>query len=258
VKITPAQRFSETAAPYAETMAPSLRPVAAEVVRRAQLQPRERVVDIGTGTGTAAALARGDGRNVVGIDAAPGMLEIARAEVADVDFAEMDFGALAFDDESFDVVIAVHSLLFASDQNAVLREWLRVARPGGRLSLSVPGPDDVTPSAIYGAIYVRYGINTTGDYPTPESLAELAVSAGWDDVTADADPNTAIHLADEAAFRTWREIGSRGAATADFTPEQHRVLTDEMLAVTPRDDDGRFRIPFGAIYLTGQALKRGA
>jgi SAM-dependent methyltransferase len=253
VKITPAQRFSETAAPYAATMAPSLRPVAAEVVRRAHLQPGERVVDIGTGTGTAAALARGEGRTVAGIDAAPGMLEIARAEVADVDFAEMDFGALAFDDASFDVVIAVHSLLFASDRTAVLHEWLRVTGPGGRLSLSVPGPDEVTPSAIYGAVYDRYGINTAGDYPTPESLAELAVGAGWADVTADADPNAAIHLADEAAFRTWREIGARGAATADFTPEQHRALTDEMLAVTPRDDDGRFRIPFGAIYLTARA-----
>lgn len=253
MKITPAQRFSETAPGYAATMAPSLRPVAAEVVRRAHLQPGERVIDIGTGTGTAAGLARGGGRTVVGIDAAPGMLEIARAEVADVDFAEMDFGALAFDDASFDVVIAVHSLLFASDRNAVLHEWLRVTRPGGRLSLSVPGPDDATPGAIYGTVYDRYGINSAGDYPTPDSLARLAADAGWADVAVDADSNTAILLADEAAFRTWRDIGSRGAATADFTPEQHRALTDEMLAVTPRDDDGRFRIPFGAIYLTATA-----
>ncbi len=253
MKPTPAQRFSETAAPYAATMAPSLRPVAAEVVRRADLQPGERVIDIGTGTGTAAGLARGEGRTVVGIDAAPGMLEIARAEVADVDFAEMDFGALAFDDASFDLVLAVHSLLFATDRTAVLREWLRVARLGGRLSLSVPGPDEVTPGAIYAAVYDRYGINTTGDYPTPDSVARLAADAGWADVTTDADPNAAILLADEAAFRTWRDIGARGAATADFTPEQHLALTDEMLAVTPRGNDGRFRIPFGAIYLTARA-----
>ena len=78
---TPAQRFSETAAGYAATMAPSLRPVAEAVVRRAQLQPGERVLDIGTGTGSAAAAARGEGRQVIGVDAAPGMLEIARREV---------------------------------------------------------------------------------------------------------------------------------------------------------------------------------
>lgn len=89
---SPAQRFSETAAGYAATMAPSLRPIAETVVRRARLRPGERVVDIGTGTGSAAAAARGQGRAVIGVDAAPGMLEIARREVAGVRFEEMDFG----------------------------------------------------------------------------------------------------------------------------------------------------------------------
>ena len=43
--------FSETADAYAATMALSLAPVAAEVVRRASLTPGEIVVDAGTGTG---------------------------------------------------------------------------------------------------------------------------------------------------------------------------------------------------------------
>jgi SAM-dependent methyltransferase len=233
-------------------MAPSLRPVAAEVVRRAALHPNERVLDLGTGTGQAAATARGDGRTVVGIDAAPGMLEIARAEVPEVEFSEMDFGELAYPDASFDVLIAVHALLFATDQAAVLREWLRVARPGGRLSLSVPGPVEETPTAIYGAIYDRHGIETAGRYPTRESLTALAEGAGWADVHTDADATAAILLSDQHQFRLWREIGSRGSATADFTPEQHRALTDEMLAVTPRTAAGGYRIPFGALYLTAR------
>lgn len=249
---TAARRFSDTAAGYAATMAPSLRPVAETVVRRARLQPGERVLDIGTGTGSAAAAARGEGREVIGIDAAPGMLEIARSDVAGVRFEEMDFAALRFDDASVDVVLAAHALLFATDQVAVLAEWLRVTRPGGRLSLSVPGPRARTPTAIYGEIYERRGIATSADYPTMASLAALARTAGWTDVESDADPSTAIELADEAAFRLWREIGARGAITADYTPDQHRALTDEMLAVTPRAADGGFRIPFGALYLTAR------
>lgn len=249
---TAARRFSETAAGYAATMAPSLRPIAETVVRRARLQPGERVLDIGTGTGSAAAAARGEGREVIGLDAAPGMLEIARSEVAGVRFEEMDFAALRFDDASIDVVLAAHALLFATDQVAVLAEWLRVTRPGGRLSLSVPGPRAQTPAAIYGEIYERWGIATSADYPTMASLAALARTAGWTDVESNADPSTAILLADEAAFRLWREIGARGAITADHTPDQHRALTDEMRAVTPRVANGGFRIPFGALYLTAR------
>lgn len=252
-----ARQFDRGAAGYARTMAPSLRPVAAEVVRRARLQPGETVLDVGTGTGNAAALARGEHRNIIGIDAAPAMLEIARAEVSDVDFGEMDFGALRFADGSFDVVIAVHALLFADDQRAALAEWRRVNRPGGRLSLSVPGPTAVTPTSTYGDVYARHGIDTAGRYPTPDSLADLARAAGWAEVEVAADPTTAIVLPDEEAFRIWRGIGSRGAATAHYTEEQHRALTDEMLAVTPRDADGSLRIPFGAIYLTARRPSEG-
>jgi SAM-dependent methyltransferase len=252
VTTTPAQRFSETATGYAATMAPSLRPIAAEVVRRATLRPDERVLDAGTGTGIAAAAARGEGRAVIGIDAAPGMLELARRDVPDVDFRDMDFTALAFDDTTFDVVIASHSLLFAADQVAALREWRRVTRPGGRLSLSVPGPTEVTPTAIYAEIYARHGIDTSDRYPTPATLRDLAFDAGWANAQTDADPITAIILPDEQAFRAWREIGSRGAVTADYSPEQHRALTEEMLAATPRTPDGAFRIPFGALYLTAR------
>jgi SAM-dependent methyltransferase len=249
---TPAERFSETAAGYAATMAPSLRPVAAEVIRRAALASSERVLDIGTGSGIGAAAARGEGRQVTGIDAAPGMLAIARSEVDGVNFEEMDFLSVRFADRAFDVVLAVHSLLFATDRIAALREWLRVACPRGRLSLSVPGPSSQTPTAIYAEIYARHGIDTSDRYPTQEALAAWAQEAGWTDIETDADPGTAIVLADEATFRTWRAIGSQGPATAHYTAAQHDELTDAMLAVTPRAQDGTLRLPFGAIYLTAR------
>jgi SAM-dependent methyltransferase len=250
--ITRADRFSETAVGYAATMAPSLRPVAAEVVRRVALAPNEDVLDIGTGTGIAAAAARGAGRRITGIDAAPGMLAIARDEVDDVAFEEMDFMALRRADATFDVVLATHSLLFAADRIGALREWLRVTRPGGRLSVSVPGPNEASPTAVYAAVYERFGIGADRGYPSREEVAGYAVGAGWADVAVDSDPDVAIRLPDEDAFRTWRAIGSRDGVTARFTQEEHDALTDAMLAVTPRAPDGTLRIPFGAIYLTAR------
>ena len=231
-------------------MVPSLRPVAAEVVHRAALAPGERVLDVGTGTGIGAQAAVGQGRTVIGIDAAEGMLEAARTSVAGASFERMDFHDLDFGDASFDCVIAVHALLFASDRVAALAEWRRVTRPGGRLSLSVPGPDEVTPSAIYAEIYARNGIHTGGRYPTQDALAALATDAGWRKVRVETDPAHQIRLPDEDAFRLWRSIGSRGAATADWSSERHDALTAEMLAVTPRAADGSLQIPFGAMYLS--------
>lgn len=249
-------RFDEIADRYAATMAPSLEPIAREVVRRAALGRGERVLDVGTGTGIAAAVARGEERAVVGIDASAGMLALARRSVPGVTFEQMDFAALRFPDAAFDVVLAAHALLFATDRLAALREWRRVTRPGGRLSLSVPGPTALTPTALYAEVYDRHGIDTSDRYPGESSLGDLAAAAGWVDARTGADPETAIALADEEAFRTWRSIGSRGGATAHFGPAQHDALTSEMLAVTPRTPDGSYRIPFGTLYLVARRAGR--
>jgi SAM-dependent methyltransferase len=249
--------FQQNAPGYAETMAPSLRTVAAEVVRLAALQPDERVLDIGSGTGIAAAAAVGEGRTVMGVDGSAAMLEIARREVPDATFEVMDFNKLGFDDGAWDVVISSHALLFADDPVAALREWRRVVRHGGRLSLSVPGPAELTPSMIYAPIYERWGIASSFDYPTAESLAGWAQDAGWTDIETSADPDMAIRLPDDAAFVVWRNTGSRASATVDFTAEQHQALTAEMLALTPREPDGSLRIPFAALYLTAVTSTKG-
>jgi SAM-dependent methyltransferase len=180
------------------------------------------------------------------------MLEIARHDVPDATFEVMDFNDLQLDDGSWDVAISSHALLFADDRPAALREWRRVVRAGGRLSLSVPGPGERTPSVIYREIYERYGIDTSGRYPTRDELASWAEEAGWRKVRTAADPAMAIRLRNEGAFRLWRQIGSRGPATAGLSQGEHDALTAEMLAVTPREADGTFRIPFGALYLSAR------
>lgn len=246
------ESFDAGAAGYEATIAQTLRPVARHVVALAALQPGEDVLDVGTGTGNAAAAAVGEGRHVLGVDGAPGMLEIARRTVPDARFEVMDFDRLALPDAGFDAIIASHALNLSRDRVATLREWLRVARPAGRLALSIPGPLAVTPTAVYHAIYARHGINTRGRYPTEEQLATDAETAGWTEARTTADATVQVRLPTEALFRVWRSIGSRGESTRDWTPEQHEELTREMLEATPRDRDGTFVIPFGAIYLTAK------
>lgn len=245
-----AAAFSETAGAYEATMAPALAPVAAEVVRRAALRPAETVIDVGSGTGNATALAVGEGRHVTGLDAAPGMLQIARRRVPDAEFVEADFTALPLADGHTDATLAVHALLFAEDRVAALREWLRVTRPGGRLSLSVPGPGDVVPSTVLGRVYDAYGIEWGDDYPKPGDLVDWATAAGWTGMEAAADPTMGIPLADDEAFRTWLRVGARNRLTGSWTPERREAFARDLMAAAPRDGAGGYRLPFGAIYLT--------
>ncbi len=244
--------FAESADAYAATMAPSLRPVAERVVAAAELRPDERVIDLGTGTGTAAALANGQGRRVTGLDAAAGMLEIARRTHPEVEWVEASFDAIPFAGGTFDAALAVHALLFGADPVATLREWRRVTRPGGRLSLSVPGPSDAVPLAVLGAAFERHGISREADYPTRDDLAGWADAAGWTDIATDADPTTAIVLDDEGAFRRWLTVGARGRATAGWSPERREALVSDLLDAAPRDPAGRIRLPFGSLYLTAR------
>ena len=245
--------FSANADDYAATMAPALAPVAAQVVRRSALQAGEAVLDVGTGTGTAAALARGEGRSITGLDAAPGMLTIARRLASDIDFIDADFARIPLPDGATDVLIAVHALLFADDRVGALREWRRVTRHGGRLSLSVPGPGDVVPSAVFGEVYDRFGIAwSDDDYPIPEGLTTWASDAGWSEVAVDSDPTTVIPLADEAAFRTWLRVRASARATSDWSADRREQFALDLMAAAPRDGTGAFRLPFGTIYLTAR------
>jgi SAM-dependent methyltransferase len=242
--------FSRTALDYSTTMAPALAPVAAEVVRRAALRPGDTVLDIGTGTGTAARLSVGDGRRVIGIDAAPGMLALARAEAPGVELVEADFTDIPLEDGSVDAAIAVHALLFATDRVATLREWRRVTARGGRLSLSVPGPNDVVPSAVFGEVYERYGIEWgPSDYPELAELASWAIGAGWVEVRTDADPSAVIPLRDEHAFLIWLRVGR---TTTDWSEDRVEAFGRDLMAICPRGDDGSYRIPFGALYLAAR------
>jgi SAM-dependent methyltransferase len=246
-----AASFSSSAEDYAATMAPALAPRAAEVVRRAALRPGETVLDVGTGTGTAARLASGEGRRIIGLDAAPGMLAIARREAPGVELIEADFSHIPLPDGVIDVLTSVHALLFAEDRVAALVEWRRVTRTGGRLAMSVPGPGDVVPTAVFGTIYDRYGIAwSDADYPSPSDVAAWARDAGWIAVAVDADPTTGIPLADESTFRAWLRVGARGRATAEWSDEQRERFTADLITASPRHAAGGFWLPFGTIYLT--------
>jgi len=105
-------------------------------------QPGMRVLDLACGPGTLSRrLARdvSPGGEVVGVDLAPGMIELARAAaIPNSRFEVMDIEQLSFADASFDAAVCGHGFQFVPQLAVALREARRVLRPRARFAASVP------------------------------------------------------------------------------------------------------------------------
>ena len=103
-----------------------------------------RVLDIACGSGVAVRAAIERGATAAGIDAAPGLIEIARhrAPAGDLHVGAME--RLPFADDAFDVVTGFNAFQFADDIVLALREARRVTRPGGSVAIQVWGRPEHT------------------------------------------------------------------------------------------------------------------
>jgi SAM-dependent methyltransferase len=134
-------------------------PTYEEGIRRAGIQPGDRVLDVGCGTGVFLEAVNKLGARPHGLDASRALLGVARARVPQAELRVGDAESLPFDDDSFDAVTGFNSFFFADDMVAALREAGRVAKPGAPVLVQVWGrPErcDLTPMlAAVGALRPR-------------------------------------------------------------------------------------------------------
>jgi ubiquinone/menaquinone biosynthesis C-methylase UbiE len=100
----------------------------------------QRVLDVACGTGalTVAVAERvSPGGAVLGLDASPEMLAVARRKHPDIEWHDGRAESLPFADASFDAVVSQFGLMFFDDRVAALREMQRVLRPDGHLAVAV-------------------------------------------------------------------------------------------------------------------------
>jgi demethylmenaquinone methyltransferase / 2-methoxy-6-polyprenyl-1,4-benzoquinol methylase len=168
----------------------------------AGLSPGGRALDVATGTGDLAfelAARVGPGGEVVGIDFAEKMLELARAKTAahpgmTVRFESGNALALAYPDDAFDAATVGFGARNFSDLERGLSEMARVVRPGGRVVIleittprrpplstffeawfdhAVPALGRIVDSEAYS-----YLPSSVKRFPGPEQLAERMWEAG--------------------------------------------------------------------------------
>ena len=194
--------------------------VGRRLVALADVQPGERVVDLGCGRGAAlfpAATAVGPTGTVLGIDLAPTMVALTRADarvrgLANVSVEMGDAQEPGLTSGRYDVVLSSLTVYLLPDPLAALRAWRDAVVDGGRLALTTfAGRDDprwawlseIFPSRDPAASTPDLDADEdTGPFSSSERLHELLTEAGWRDATS-VEQDHDLRFADADQWVDW-------------------------------------------------------
>jgi SAM-dependent methyltransferase len=214
-----------------------------QTVARLGLRPGDRVFDACCGSGEsalAAAEAVGPDGDVLGVDVAAPMLDLATAKAAaaglrNVEFYQGDAARTGWRDGGFDAVVCVFGVFFAADPASFVAElWRRVA-PGGVLAVTTWGPrlfepgDHVFWDAVGAEDPGLYkGFNPWDAITTPAALADLLRAGGVPAPAAEAVDGRHPLASPDDFWHIVNGTGYRGTLDA-LSPESQARVRDRVI-----------------------------
>jgi ubiquinone/menaquinone biosynthesis C-methylase UbiE len=249
---------------YDEQFVPALfAPWGPVVAAAAGIGPGDRVLDVACGTGAltlAVAERVGPEGSVVGLDANPEMLAVARRKPARIEWIEAPAEALPLPDASFDAVVSQFGFMFFDDRAGALREMMRVLRPGGRLAVAVCDAVENSPgySALAGLLDRLFGKPVGDAFRAPfvlgdaDRLRAIARQAGIPDAEVKQHSGTVRFDSIGAMVSTERAcVWTLGGVLSD--DQFARLLQEAETELRPFvEPDGRVAFDMPSLILTAR------
>ena len=173
--------YDKLAKVYDLIFGPTLHPGRIQAIQHMNIQPGERVLEVGVGTGINLSLYPKEA-TVTGIDFSSSMLEKARERAArkglrNMRLLQMDAADLKFADDAFDIVYAPYLISVVPDPVKVAREMRRVCRPGGRIiflnHFLSPNPILSRVERLISPLTIHIGFKSDLDLPAFLAQADL-------------------------------------------------------------------------------------
>ena len=176
----------------------------------AKLNPGEVVLDLGSGGGIDVLLSAkrvGPTGKAYGLDMTDEMLALAnenkrKAGVENVEFLKGEIEHIPLPDDCVDVIISNCVINLSADKDRVLREALRVLKPGGRFAVSDGGTRGEMPAEIRQSVLLWVGC-VAGALEENEYRSKLA-SAGFEKI--EIEPTRIYRIEDAREFLSGQNI----------------------------------------------------
>jgi SAM-dependent methyltransferase len=266
-------KAGEDWAAYAQRIDLMLAPIAEAALAAADIQPRQRVLDIGCGSGaTSLEIARrvGAGGGVVGVDLSLQLLQLARERAREagvaIDFVEADAATATFA-ERFDRAFSRFGVMFFEAPATAFTHIRGVMKPDGKVAFVcwAPMPDNLFATVPIAAIQpmLKAPLPTPDpDAPGPYAFADsdkvrrILNEAAWRDIDVarwDGEINVGGGgaLEDIAAFLL--RIGPCSRAVADQGLDAEAAKRRLMDALTPHYRNAAVMFPAACWIVTATA-----
>jgi ubiquinone/menaquinone biosynthesis C-methylase UbiE len=269
------QEWRETArfwTKHSDTIRTMFAPLTEALILAAGIDAAQTVLDVAGGAGEPSltiAERVGPTGAVTCTDAVAEMVLAAESEaqrrgLTNISFRQCVADSLPFESNSFDAVVSRLGVMFFPDPLAALREMLRVAKPGGSLSLAVWHKNELNPfTHIVTDVMSRYVESPPAEpdapnafrFAEPDKLASVLKSAG-----ARGVGERVLHFRIEAPIsqRDYWELRSETSDTlreklAKLSAEQVLGVTQEVReAVGEYFPNNQMSFPAQMIIVTGK------